>query len=354
MKTVTVLAFLILFSPLLFIHSAFAYHVSLLMPNQNEDRWYDEGKKLQQLFYENEFDVDLFYAGEADAKLQDRQVRRVVDAGTDLIIIGPADSNKLASAIDYAHKNGVKVVSYDRLVLNTPNIDYYVTYNNKRIGALQAKYLVEALNLESGATKTIEFFHGSQEDNNSRYYYKGAMEVLQPYINNGTLLVRSGEIKPDDISVDSWHKDSALKRMEHIMNKAGYGPGDNRLDAVLSPTDTISKAVIQVLKQHGYCDENMPVITGQDGRLDALTAIKSREQAMTIYKEKERLCYEALYIAQCLKNNQYVKYNDAVTYHNGIRALDSLVIEPASVVDRYNVSSFMMVSQLFGNQFASL
>ena len=151
----------------------------------------------------------------------------------------------------------------------------YVTYNNKRIGALQAKYLVEALNLESGATKTIEFFHGSQEDNNSRYYYKGAMEVLQPYINNGTLLVRSGEIKPDDISVDSWHKDSALKRMEHI-------------------------------------------------------------------------------IAQCLKNNQYVKYNDAVTYHNGIRALDSLVIEPASVVDRYNVSSFMMVRQLFGNQFASL
>ena len=128
----------------------------------------------------------------------------------------------------------------------------YVTYNNKRIGALQAKYLVEALNLESGATKTIELFHGSQEDNNSRYYYKGAMEVLQPYINNGTLLVRSGEIKPDDISVDSWHKDSALKRMEHI-------------------------------------------------------------------------------IAQCLKNNQYVKYNDAVTYHNGIRALDSLVIEPASV-----------------------
>ena len=225
MKTITVLAFLILISPLLFIHSAFSYHVSLLMPNQDEDRWYDEGKKLQQLFYENEFDVDLFYAGEADAKLQDRQVRRVVDAGTDLIIIGPADSNKLASAIDYAHKNGVKVVSYDRLVLNTPNIDYYVTYNNKRIGALQAKYLVEALNLESGATKTIEFFHGSQEDNNSRYYYKGAMEVLQPYINNGTLLVRSGEIKPDDISVDSWHKDSALKRMEHIMNKAGYGPG---------------------------------------------------------------------------------------------------------------------------------
>ena len=275
MKTITVLAFFILISPLLFIHSAFAYHVSLLMPNQDEDRWYDEGKKLQQLFYENEFDVDLFYAGEADAKLQDRQVRRVVDAGTDLIIIGPADSNKLASAIDYAHKNGVKVVSYDRLVLNTSNIDYYVTYNNKRIGALQAKYLVEALNLESGATKTIEFFHGSQEDNNSRYYYKGAMEVLQPYINNGTLLVRSGEIKPDDISVDSWHKDSALKRMEHI-------------------------------------------------------------------------------IAQCLKNNQYVKYNDAVTYHNGIRALDSLVIEPASVVDRYNVSSFMMVRQLFGNQFASL
>ena len=275
MKTITVLAFLILISPLLFIHSAFSYHVSLLMPNQDEDRWYDEGKKLQQLFYENEFDVDLFYAGEADAKLQDKQVRRVVDAGTDLIIIGPADSNKLASAIDYAHKNGVKVVSYDRLVLNTPNIDYYVTYNNKRIGALQAKYLVEALNLESGATKTIEFFHGSQEDNNSRYYYKGAMEVLQPYINNGTLLVRSGEIKPDDISVDSWHKDSALKRMEHI-------------------------------------------------------------------------------IAQCLKNNQYVKYNDAVTYHNGIRALDSLVIEPASVVDRYNVSSFMMVRQLFGNQFASL
>lgn len=169
MKTITVLAFLILISPLLFIHSAFAYHVSLLMPNQDEDRWYDEGKKLQQLFYENEFDVDLFYAGEADAKLQDKQVRRVVDAGTDLIIIGPADSNKLASAIDYAHKNGVKVVSYDRLVLNTPNIDYYVTYNNKRIGALQAKYLVEALNLESGATKTIEFFHGSQEDNNSRY-----------------------------------------------------------------------------------------------------------------------------------------------------------------------------------------
>ena len=275
MKKITVLAFLILISPLLFIHSAFSYHVSLLMPNQDEDRWYDEGKKLQQLFYENEFDVDLFYAGEADAKLQDKQVRRVVDAGTDLIIIGPADSNKLASAIDYAHKNGVKVVSYDRLVLNTPNIDYYVTYNNKRIGALQAKYLVEALNLESGATKTIEFFHGSQEDNNSRYYYKGAMEVLQPYINNGTLLVRSGEIKPDDISVDSWHKDSALKRMEHI-------------------------------------------------------------------------------IAQCLKNNQYVKYNDAVTYHNGIRALDSLVIEPASVVDRYNVSSFMMVRQLFGNQFASL
>ena len=319
--------------------TAQAYTVGLAMPTQLEDRWYKDGFALEKKLQANGFNVELFYGGDNDTKLQNRQIKRMTDAKVDLMVVGAIDCTGLSDSLNKTHQQKIPVISYDRLILNTDAISYYATFDNFEVGVMQGQYIKKKLNLDSGNHKNIEIFYGSLDDNNAKFFYEGAMSILYPYIKMGILTVPSGQIKPEETATEGWSTDVALKRMESLVESQGYSPNGKKLDAVLSPSDAISSGVIFTLKRHGYTPSNIPVITGQDATQEAIANVKSGYQAMTIYKSSEALSDVVVDMAKAISQGKEVEVNDSFTYNNGSADMHSYLLEP-KLVDKTNISQF--------------
>ena len=151
--------------------SAQAYTVGLAMPTQLEDRWYKDGFALEKKLQANGFNVELFYGGDNDTKLQNRQIKRMTDAKVDLMVVGAIDCTGLSDSLNKTHQQKIPVISYDRLILNTDAISYYATFDNFEVGVMQGQYIKKKLNLDSGNHKTMEIFYGSLDDNNAKFFY---------------------------------------------------------------------------------------------------------------------------------------------------------------------------------------
>ena len=319
-----------------------AFTVGIAMPTQNEDRWYKDGFKLQDMLSEKGFKAELFYAGDIDPKLQERQIRRLSDSNVDLLVVGATDCTALSDSLAYAKSKNIPVISYDRLILNTDAISYYASFDNFEVGLIQGNYLRRKLNLDSGADRTIEIFYGSLDDNNAAFFYEGAMSVLRPYILLGNLKVLSGRIDPEQNDVQSWRTDLASKRMEEILEKVDYKPngqGGKKLDGILSPADCISDGIIHTLKRHGFTSDTMPIITGQDATSNAIKNIKEGLQAMTIYKAPDQLCKTVVDMAVAISKGEEVDINDTTSYNNGVTDMLSYLCIP-KLVDKQNVDTY--------------
>ena len=319
--------------------SAQAYTVGLAMPTQLENRWYQEGFELEKKLVDQGFKVELFFGGDNDPNLQNRQIRRMTDAKVDLMVVGAIDCTVLVDSLAKTQQAKIPVISYDRLILNTDAISYYATFDNFEVGVIQGQYIKKKLNLDSGNHKNIEIFYGSLDDNNAKFFYEGAMSILYPYIKMGILTVPSGQIKPEETDTEGWSTDVALKRMEDLVESQGYGTNGKKLDAILCPSDVVSSGVIFTLKRHGYTPSNIPVITGQDATADAIANVKSGYQAMTIYKSPEALSDVVVDMIKSISQGKEVKVNDTFTYNNGAADMQSYLLEP-KLVDKTNVSQF--------------
>ena len=319
--------------------SAQAYTVGLAMPTQLEDRWYKDGFALEKKLQANGFNVELFYGGDNDTKLQNRQIKRMTDAKVDLMVVGAIDCTGLSDSLNKTHQQKIPVISYDRLILNTDAISYYATFDNFEVGVIQGQYIKKKLNLDSGNHKTMEIFYGSLDDNNAKFFYEGAMSILYPYIKMGILSIPSGQMKPEETAIKGWQTDLASKRMEDLMQSQGYGPNAKKLDAVLSPADVISTGVIFTLKRHGYTPSNIPVITGQDASPEAIANVKNGYQGMTVYKSTDDLTNVIVNMAKAISQGKEVEVNDSFTYNNGAADMHSYLLEP-KLVDKANVSQF--------------
>ena len=319
--------------------TAQAYTVGLAMPTQLEDRWYKDGFALEKKLQANGFNVELFYGGDNDTKLQNRQIKRMTDAKVDLMVVGAIDCTGLSDSLNKTHQQKIPVISYDRLILNTNAITYYATFDNFEVGVMQGQYIKKKLNLDSGNHKTMEIFYGSLDDNNAKFFYEGAMSILYPYIKMGILSIPSGQMKPEETAIKGWQTDLASKRMDDLMQSQGYGPNAKKLDAVLSPADAISTGVIFTLKRHGYTPSNIPVITGQDATPEAIANVKNGYQGMTVYKSTDDLTNVIVNMAKAISQGKEVEVNDSFTYNNGAADMHSYLLEP-KLVDKANVSQF--------------
>ncbi len=312
-----------------------AYKVGLAMPTQNEDRWYNEGLLLKNKLTSAGFEVELFYGGDVDVDLQNKQLIRLADEGANVLVIGAIDGGALKDSLSYAHKKGVKVISYDRLITGTDAVSYYATFDNAMVGHMQGKFLVDKLNLATTSTpKNIELFYGALSDNNAKFFWQGAMEELRPYIQSGILHIRSGQTTPEEVNTPDWSTTEANKRMSDLIEKVGYGPGKVKLDGVLCPADCISSGVLFALKRFGYDASNMPVITGQDAVPEALDSIENGELAMTIFKDPNELSNAVVNMIKSLKNGEEVEINDTSTYDNGAKIVDTYLCQPELIVKR--------------------
>jgi putative multiple sugar transport system substrate-binding protein len=304
--------------------------VGVSMPTKSSARWIDDGNNMVKSLQEKGYTVDLQYADD-DIPNQLAQIENMMTKGAKVLVIAAIDGTTLSDALQQAASKGIKVIAYDRLIRNSPNVDYYATFDNFQVGVLQASYIEKALGLKEGKGPfNIELFGGSPDDNNAYFFYNGAMSVLDPYIKSGKLVVRSGQTGMEKVSTLRWDGAVAQSRMDNLLS-AYYT--DKRVDAVLSPYDGLSIGILSSLKGVGYGSpkQPMPVVTGQDAEVPSVKSILAKEQTSTIFKDTRDLAKVAANMVDAMMSGKQVEVNDTKTYENGMKTVPSYLLKPVSV-----------------------
>jgi putative multiple sugar transport system substrate-binding protein len=308
--------------------------VGIAMPTKSSARWIDDGNNIVKTLKERGYGTDLQYA-EDDIPNQLSQVENMVTKGAKVLVIAAIDGTTLSDVLKQAKAKGITVIAYDRLIRDTPNVDYYATFDNFQVGVLQAQSIEQALGLKEGKGPfNIELFGGSPDDNNAYFFYNGSMSVLQPYIDSGKLVIGSGQKGMDKVSTLRWDGATAQARMDNLLS-AFYGR--KRVDAVLSPYDGLSIGILSSLKGVGYGSGNMPmpVVSGQDAEVPSIKSMQRGEQYSTIFKDTRDLARVTADMVDAALSGKEVTVNDTKTYNNGVKVVPSYLLKPV-VVDKSN------------------
>ncbi|MFJ4057415.1 multiple monosaccharide ABC transporter substrate-binding protein [Streptomyces albogriseolus] len=306
--------------------------IGIAMPTKSSERWIADGDNVVKELESKGYKTKLVF-GEDDPDQQVSQIENMITQGVDALIVAAIDNKSLNNVMQQAKDADIPVVSYDRLILGTENVDYYASFDNEKVGQLQGTYIVEQLGLKDGSKKgpfNIELFAGSNDDNNTRYFFQGAMNVLKPYIDKKQLVVKSGQTELNQVTTLRWDGGTAQKRMDDILTSAYRS---DRVDAVLSPYDGISIGILSALKSDGYGskDKPLPVVTGQDAEVASVKSIISGQQSMTVFKDLRELAKVASNMVDALLNDKKPETNDTKSYDNGAKVVPAYLLEPVAV-----------------------
>jgi len=285
--------------------------IGLAMPETHVLRWIKDGNNLKAAAEKRGYSALVQWAN-ADQNTQNNQIESFLVQGAKALVVG-CISEGVAPMIAEAKKAGVIVVAYDRLIQNSADYDYFITFDNAGVGRAQANAIVTALDLTkatAAAPKNITLFAGSSTDANAAVFYDGAMEVLNPYIDKGVLKVvgpypRTSADRTNflRIATENWSGPTAKTRMENLLNNDARSV---TLDAVLAPNDTLGRAIIEALKADAKYKTKLPVVTGQDAEFPSALSIKAGEQYMTIFKDNSKLAEAAILLVDQLLKGQAV------------------------------------------------
>ncbi|WP_246001787.1 multiple monosaccharide ABC transporter substrate-binding protein [Allorhizocola rhizosphaerae] len=316
--------------------------IGIAMPTKSSERWVADGNNMVKAFQDMGYKTDLQYA-ENVVETQVSQIENMVTKGVKALVIAAIDNKSLSAVLQQAKDSGIPVIAYDRLIRETPNVDYYATFDNFKVGVLQAGYIEEKLGLKDGKGPfNIELFAGSPDDNNTFFFFNGAMSVLQPYITSGKLVVRSGQTKVEQVATLRWEGATAQKRMDDLLS-THYGAAN--VDAVLSPYDGISIGILSSLKAVGYGKggKPLPIVTGQDAELASVKSIIAGEQTQTVFKDTRELAKTAAKMTDAAISGKTPETNDTKTYDNGKKIVPSFLLVPVSV-DKSNYQKILVDS----------
>lgn len=309
--------------------------VGIAMPTKSSERWVGDGDNMVEQLEEAGYKTDLQYAEDV-VENQVSQIENMITKGVDILVIASIDGEAITAVLEKAKNQGIPVISYDRLIMNSDHVSYYATFDNFKVGTLQGEYIEEKLGLADGEGPfNIELFAGSPDDNNAYFFWDGAMSILQPYIDNGQLVVKSDQMTFEQGATLRWDGAKAQERMDNLLS-AHYS--DEEVDIVLSPFDGISRGVISSLKAVGYGsdDKPMPIVTGQDAELASVKSIVVGEQTQTIFKDTRELAKSAVNMVDSILNDEEPEVNDTETYDNGVKVVPSNLLDPISVdIDNY-------------------
>ncbi|CAM5617953.1 MULTISPECIES: multiple monosaccharide ABC transporter substrate-binding protein [Streptomyces] len=306
--------------------------IGIAMPTKSSERWIADGKNVVTDLESKGYKTKLVY-GEDDPDQQVSQIENLITQGVKALIVAAIDNKSMNNVLQQAKDANIPVISYDRLILGTENVDYYASFDNEKVGELQGGYIVEKLGLKDGSKKgpfNIELFAGSNDDNNTRYFFQGAMNVLQPYIDKKQLVVRSKQTALNQVTTLRWDGGTAQKRMDDILTSAYKS---ERVDAVLSPYDGISIGILSALKSDDYGSKSkpLPIVTGQDAEVASVKSIIAGEQSMTVYKDTRELAKVASNMVDAVLNDKKPEVNDEKTYDNGSKVVPAYLLTPVSV-----------------------
>ncbi|WP_180901171.1 multiple monosaccharide ABC transporter substrate-binding protein [Martelella soudanensis] len=305
--------------------------IGIAMPTKSSARWISDGESMVAQFKEAGYDTDLQYA-EDNIPNQLSQIENMITKGVDALVIASIDGTTLSNALANAAAAGIPVVAYDRLIRESPDVDYYATFDNFQVGVLQAESLVDGLNqrFPDGKPWNVELFGGSPDDNNAYFFYDGAMSVLQPMIDSGDIVIPSGQMGMNQVGTLRWDGAEAQARMDNLLS-ANYT--DSEVNGVLSPYDGLSIGILSSLKGVGYGsgDQKMPIVTGQDAEIPSVKSIIADEQYSTVFKDTRELARVTVGMVDALLAGGEPEINDTKTYDNGVKVVPSYLLSPVSV-----------------------
>lgn len=298
--------------------------IGVAMPTKDLQRWNQDGSNMKEQLEAAGYTVDLEYASN-DVATQVSQVENMISNGCDLLVIASIDGESLGTPLQQAKDAGIPVIAYDRLLMNSDAVSYYATFDNYMVGTKQGEYIVDALDLENAAGPfNMEIFTGDPGDNNARYFYGGAMDVLQPYIDEGKLIVKSGSVDFADVATANWSTETAQSRMEAILSS--YYADGTVLDVVLCSNDSTALGVENAL-DNNYTGE-WPVITGQDCDIANVKNMIAGKQSMSIFKDTRTLATQVVKMVDAIMTGSEAPVNDTETYDNGAGVVPSYLCEP--------------------------
>ncbi|MFI5679410.1 multiple monosaccharide ABC transporter substrate-binding protein [Streptomyces cellulosae] len=304
--------------------------VGIAMPTRSSERWLTDGKSVVESLRSKGYKTKLVY-GDDDPKAQLSQIEALVAQGVDALIIAAIDAKSLNGVLQRAADADILVISYDRLILGTGNVDYYVSFDNEMVGRQEAGHIIEKLGLAKGKGPfNIELFAGSPDDNNTKYFFNGSMDLLQPYLDSKQLVVPSGQTRMSQLTTPRWDGPTAQKRMSDLLT-GWYA--DRKVDAVLSPYDGISRGVLSALESQGYgsAGKPFPVVTGQDAELPSVRSIIAGRQSQTVFKDVRELADAAAWMVDDILKGRVTRINDRYNYNNGVKAVPAYLLEPQSI-----------------------
>ena len=316
--------------------------VGVAMPTKSSERWISDGNNIKEQLEAAGYEVDLQYA-EDDIPTQVNQVENMVTKGVDVLVIAAIDGTALGDVLETAESQDIPIISYDRLIRDSEAVDYYSTFDNEKVGVLQAESLVEGLEASGKGPYNVELFAGSPDDNNATFFWNGAMTVLQPMIDSGDIVVPSGQTDFEQAAILRWDPATAQKRMEDILTGT-YA--SEKVQGVLSPYDGLSLGIIAALRGSGYSDADLPVVTGQDAEVQSVKSILADEQYSTIFKDTRELAQVTVDMIKAVGEGEEPEVNDTETYDNGVKVVPSYLLDPVTVT-KDNVTEVLVDSDYY-------
>jgi len=314
--------------------------IGVAMPTKTSERWIKDGDYLKKELEAAGYTVNLQYAND-DIPTQVIQVNDMVTKANQVLVVAAIDGVALKGALQEAADAGIPVIAYDRLLRETEAVSYYTTFDNFKVGVLQGTSLLEGLEA-SGFPKpwNVELFAGSPDDNNATFFFNGAMSVLQPKIDDGTIVIQSGETEFNKVATLRWDAAVAKKRMENILTKSYT---DKDVHGVLAPYDGLSRGIIAALKGSGYGsgEKTLPIVTGQDAELESVKMILAGEQHSTVFKDTRELAKATVKMIGEVASGATVTVNDTETYDNGVKVVPTMLLEPVSC-DKSNCKQILL------------
>ncbi len=328
--------------------------IGLAMPETHVERWQKDGASLKADAEAEGYKAEVTY-GDADQAKQNQQIQDMLTKGAKLLVIGSVNEGVVTAVADAA-KEKVIVIAYDRLITGSGDYDYYITFDNFKVGQFQGAALEKALNLasaSSAAPKVLTLFAGAPTDNNAKVFFDGAMSVLKKYVDSGAVkLVGPAPLASSDsafsrITTENWRADVAKARMENLLNNDAK---DVVLDGILAPNDTLARAIIEACASDAKYAGKLPVVTGQDGELASIQAIKDGKQAMTVFKDTRNLAKATIALADALLKGETPNIAgarlDTTSYNTGKKIVKSYLLEPV-VVTKDNYKAVMIDSGFY-------
>lgn len=315
--------------------------IGVAMPTQSSERWIKDGGNMKEKLEALGYEVDLQYA-EDDVQMQVSQIENMIASGSQCLVIAAVDSGALTTVEAQAKEAGIPIIAYDRLLMDTDAVSYYASFDNEGVGTAIGEYVKTAKDLdaarEAGESYTIEFFMGSPDDNNAVLLHRGVMGVLQEYLDDGTLVCKTGRTSFEDTCILRWSQETAQQWCENYLT--GFY-ADEDLDIACTAFDGFAYGVKAALQGAGYTADNWPLVTGQDAELMACKNILDGTQTTTIFKNTSLLADKCVTMVEAVMKGAEPEINDTTTYDNNVVVVPSYLCTPISV-DKNNLQEVVV------------